>query len=82
MVRTLWLALAVAPLLGSHAAHANVCRAGGLTCATAMPVGGYCECTARGQTESGEVLGGPVSRRPANASAGGCGAHPDAPGCR
>lgn len=60
---------------------ANVCRAANLSCATTMPVGGYCECTAKGQTQDGTVEAG-APRKRANATAGGCGANPGAPGCR
>ncbi len=83
MRRTSILAIALlagAALYGGPA-RANMCQAGPLSCATAMPEGGYCECTARGTTESGTVVAR-QSRRPANATAGGCGARPEAPGCR
>jgi hypothetical protein len=53
-----------------------------LTCVTTMPVGGYCECTARGTTEGGEVVSKPEPGHPVNATSGGCGAEPHAPGCR
>ena len=77
-----WLSHCLPALrLGGGIARANVCQAGPLMCSTAMPVGGYCECTARGATESGEVVTRAQSR-PANAKAGGCGAQPNAPGCR
>ncbi len=67
---------------GGEALAANTCRTDTLTCATTMPVGGYCECTSRGNTQGGAVVGNTrASRRPANAIAGGCGAHPNAPGC-
>lgn len=59
-----------------------MCQAEKLSCATAMPVDGYCECTSRGQTESGTVVARPMSKRPTNATAGGCGTSPNAPGCR
>jgi hypothetical protein len=61
---------------------ANTCEAPLLTCATTMPVGGYCECTARGQTHDGTVTARPARGQRDNATAGGCGAHPNAPGCR
>ncbi len=63
-------------------ASANICRAEQLTCVTTMPVGGYCECTARGQTEGGEVVARPEPGHPVNATSGGCGAQPNSPGCR
>ncbi len=78
--------LAVAVLLATAAmggpAHANMCQAGPLTCATAMPEGGYCECTSRGATESGTAVARASARRSTNSTAGGCGVNPNAPGCR
>ncbi len=71
-------------VFGGQALAANMCRTDNLTCATTMPVGGYCECTAHGNTESGSVAeSGPVRRGHhwQSATAGGCGAHPNAPGC-
>ena len=47
-----------------------------------MPVGGYCECTSRGRTEDGTVAKAGARPGPANATAGGCGAQPNAAGCR
>lgn len=76
------LALFTAAEFASGAAQANVCQAGKLTCATTMPVGGYCECTKHGDTQGGTVVAKPTRHRPVDATAGGCGAHPDAPGCR
>ncbi len=66
----------------SAPAFANACQAGKLMCATAMPVGGYCECSAHGDTQSGTVVSSPAPRRSLNSTAGGCGDHPNAPGCR
>ena len=79
-----WVAgvLLVSAALASGPARANMCQAGPLTCGTAMPVGGYCECSARGDTQSGEVVSSPMRRRPVNSTAGGCGTTPNAPGCR
>jgi hypothetical protein len=45
-----------------------------------MPVGGYCECSAHGNTQSGTVIA-KSSKTKTNATAGGCGDHPGAPGC-
>ena len=73
--------LAVA--LPGSATAANMCQAdGGLTCATTMPLDGYCECTAHRSTQPGTVV--PMPRRGVrfNATAGGCGADPNSPGCR
>lgn len=71
----------VAALTGGQAL-ANVCQTDHMSCATTMPVDGYCQCTARGGTEDGTVLARPVSHQPINSRAGGCGAQPGAPGCK
>jgi hypothetical protein len=75
-------ALLAVGAFGGPASAANMCRAERLTCPTTMPVGGYCECTAHGTTEGGTVESKLAPRAPVNATAGGCGAHPGAPGCR
>lgn len=75
-------ALAALFALAAGPAQANVCRAEHLTCATTMPVDGYCECTSHGTTEGGTVVASHTTHERINAIAGGCGAHPDAPGCR
>jgi hypothetical protein len=67
--------------LAGGPARANTCQADKLTCPTAMPVGGYCECTARGTTQGGTVTA-PAPHEHYNATTGGCGANPGAPGCR
>ena len=72
---------AVAMLSGGHAL-ANICRTDHMTCATTMPVDGYCECRSRGTTEDGTVAVRPPPHSSINAMAGGCGANPNAPGCR
>jgi len=61
-------------------ALANTCRTEKLTCPTSMPVEGYCECTSHGTTEGGTVSP-PESHKHVNATAGGCGTSPAAPGC-
>jgi hypothetical protein len=71
-----------AAALAAGPAQAAICQAGALVCGTTMPVGGYCECTAHGTTESGEVVAKPVRGKQIDATAGGCGAQPNAPGCR
>ncbi len=81
-IRCLAFAVLAAAPFAAGAAHAASCQAEHMMCATAMPVGGYCECTAHGATESGTVVNRPMSRRPVNATAGGCGTQPNAPGCR
>lgn len=65
---------------GAHAAR--TCSAPPLSCATNMPIGGYCECTAHGRTVDGTVIDRAERGKRINSTAGGCGAHPDAPGCR
>lgn len=74
-------ALAALSFIGSANA-ANMCSAPPLSCATTMPIGGYCECSARGMTQDGTVVERPVRGKRINSTAGGCGAHPNAPGCR
>jgi hypothetical protein len=61
---------------------ANMCQTDHLMCATTMPVDGYCQCTTRGNTEGGTVVPRGAPHQPVNATAGGCGAQPNAPGCR
>ena len=74
--------VAVAVALGGTASAANICQAGKLASATTMPVGGFCECTGHGTTEEGTVVKKLPPHTKVNSTAGGCGAHPDAPGCR
>jgi hypothetical protein len=73
--------LAVTLLGAGGASAANICQAGKLTCATTMPVGGYCECTAHGVTQDGTVIPKPAPHPKVNSTAAGCGAHPGSPGC-
>jgi hypothetical protein len=75
-------ALLAAAALGGQASAANICQAAKMTCATTMPAGGYCECTSHGQTQGGTVVAKAAPHHPVNATAGGCGANPNAPGCR
>ena len=64
------------------AAAANICRAdNGVTCATGMPIDGYCECHARGEVQGGTVVGSVGSARSQQASRADCSANPQAPGC-
>ncbi|HYZ61208.1 MAG TPA: hypothetical protein VE650_02045 [Acetobacteraceae bacterium] len=73
----------VLTMLGAGAAFAaNTCETPKLTCVTTMPLGGYCQCVARGTVEDGEVVSKPSPGRRINATAGGCGVAPNAPGCR
>jgi hypothetical protein len=75
-------ALAIAAALSGGRVLANTCVTEHLMCATTMPVDGYCECGAHGNTEGGTVVAKPRSHRQVNATSGGCGAEPSAPGCR
>ncbi len=71
----------VASLIAGPAMAANSCKADTMSCATTMPVGGYCECKAHGVTQSGTVIEKSAPHSKTNATAAGCGAHPGAPGC-
>jgi hypothetical protein len=63
------------------AAATNICRAdNGVTCATGMPIDGYCECHADGQVQEGTVVGA-MTGRTQHASRADCTANPQAPGC-
>jgi hypothetical protein len=74
-------ALITVMALSGGQALANTCRAETLTCPTAMPTGGFCECTSHGTTQAGTVTM-PAPHEQSNSTAGGCGANPAAPGCR
>jgi hypothetical protein len=80
-ITSLTLAILVATV-GSASAGVNICQAGKLTCATTMPVGGFCECTSHGTTQDGTVVAKPAPKRKVNSTSGGCGSQPNAPGCR
>ena len=67
--------------LSGGQALANTCRTDRLTCSTAMPTGGFCECASNGITEGGTVTT-PAPHEHSNSTAGGCGVNPGAPGCR
>jgi hypothetical protein len=71
----------IALTLASVPALAGMCQAGKLMCPTQMPVGGYCECTAHGITTGGTVVAKAPPHKKPDATAGGCGAQPNAPGC-
>ncbi|HTW26912.1 MAG TPA: hypothetical protein VME92_07285 [Acetobacteraceae bacterium] len=75
------LALGAAMALIGGAALANTCQTDTLTCATTMPVGGYCECSSHGAVQGGTVVVKHTPHRPLNSTAGGCGTNPNAPGC-
>jgi hypothetical protein len=74
-------ALLTAMTLAGGQALGNTCRTDKLMCPTAMPVDGYCECRAHGMTEGGTVTAH-APREHYNATSGGCGVSPNAPGCR
>jgi hypothetical protein len=67
---------------GAPAFAANVCKAEHMSCATTMPVGGFCQCAAKGTTEDGTVVPPGQVRGKLNASGAGCGTDTKAPGCR
>jgi hypothetical protein len=75
------LALIATVALTGGPASANVCVAGPLTCATTMPLHGYCQCEAHGVTSDGTVMSKPTTSHKMNSTAGGCGTHPNATGC-
>jgi hypothetical protein len=80
--RYLSCALLAAAALGAGPAYAaNICQADKLACATTMPVGGFCQCTAHGSTQNGTVVTKAAPGQPVNSTAGGCGAQPTEPGC-
>jgi hypothetical protein len=76
------LALLAAGTVAGSPAVAAICQAEKLTCATTMPIGGYCECRSHGRTEDGTVVDRSPPHKPINSTAAGCGAEPNAPGCR
>jgi hypothetical protein len=78
-MRCLAFALLASVALGGGPAFAKVCQTANLACASTMPMGGFCQCAAHGTTENGTVMSAPKQHM--NATAGGCGTHPNAPGC-
>jgi len=74
--------VAFAAMFASGPALANMCQTDKLMCATNMPVGGFCECTAHGTTQDGTVVKKPPPHAKVNSTAGGCGVNPKAPGCK
>ncbi len=77
-----FLPLLLAGAFATGPALANTCRTERLSCSTAMPDGGYCECTSHGNTEDGTVMSTPPMHHATKATAGGCGSNPQSPGCR
>lgn len=75
-------ALSLLLALGATPALANSCQTEHMMCPTSMPIDGYCECTAHGNTEGGTVIPARVPRQHTNAAPAGCGAHPNDAGCR
>ncbi len=74
--------IAVSSLAAGPVFAANMCRTPHMTCATTMPVDGYCVCRAQGASEDGTVAPPGAPHGQVNGTAGGCGANPSAPGCR
>jgi len=74
--------LVTAMTVAGGQALANTCQADRLICPTTMPVGGFCQCSAHGTTMSGTVSVTAAPSEHYNSTAGGCGSHPDDPGCR
>ena len=80
-LRYLTAALVAATVLTSAHVLANTCQTDKLMCPTSMPVEGYCQCAAHGITEGGTVVPS-TTHVHYNATTGGCGINPHAPGCR
>ena len=80
-MKCLAFALFASAALSSGPAFASVCQTANLACATTMPMGGFCQCTAHGTTEDGTVMSKAKPNQALNGTAGGCGTHPTAPGC-
>jgi hypothetical protein len=81
-LRYLAAAFVTAATIASGHALASTCRADPLICPSTMPVGGFCECKASGTTIAGTVAATLAPDEHYNATAGGCGAQSDDPGCR
>lgn len=80
-IRYIFLGFITVVALTGGPAAANVCVAKPLTCATTMPLHGYCQCEAHGVTANGTVMRKPATYHKVNSTAGGCGIHPNAAGC-
>lgn len=81
MTRILLACTLLAGVAFAAPANANVCRTdGGRTCATGMPIDGYCQCG----TEGGTVVQAAVAPRRMTHSMShpDCGKNPQAPGCQ
>jgi hypothetical protein len=74
--------LTVVAFTSNSAIAVNIRQAGKLRCATTIPVDGYCECTAHGNTDEGTAVSRRETRQPLSSTAAGCGAQPGSPGCR
>ncbi len=70
------LTMAAGVAVAAGPARAAVCQTETMTCGTTMPIGGYCECQAKGKSEGGDVVAKALSKHKTNATAGGCGAEP------
>ena len=74
--------IAATVLVAGPVRAANMCQTEHMTCATTMPVDGYCVCRAQGSAEDGTVVPPGAPHGKVNSTAGGCGTNPSAPGCR
>lgn len=73
--------VAIATIAGGPAL-ANTCQADdGTTCATGMPIDGYCQCHVHGMTKDGTVIPAAQQRSSRPVSRPDCRVTPQAPGC-
>ncbi len=80
MTRILLACTLLAGIGLARPANANVCQTdSGKTCATGMPIEGYCECSGQGGTVVQAAATRHMSRRMSHAD---CGKDPQAPGCQ
>ncbi len=80
MTRILLACTLLAGLAAAAPANANVCRTdAGKTCATGMPIDGYCECSGQGGTVVQAAMA--PSHMTHRVSHPDCQANPQAPGC-
>ena len=82
LIPYLSLAVLATATIANAPVFAATCQTDHYTCATGMPIDGYCECSRHGNTEGGTVVARPAGHRMDNSTAGGCGDHPNSPGCR
>lgn len=72
--------MAAGVLAGAPAFAANMCKTENMSCATTMPVDGFCQCTSQGPTQDGKVVADQAPAK-ANATSVGCSANSKDPGC-